>query len=116
MNNNDRVNELRKEREIEKQWRSLQAVKRINRCYEVEEHMGNEFIEELAKLHQEHLNYLKNKLAFSFDIENMTQKEQQKSLPAYVYGRKLAEMVKNLEEIKCLGKGELRGGGKILYD
>ena len=78
--------------------------------------MGNEFIEEIAKLHQEHLNYLRNNISFSFDIENMKQKEQQKSLPAYIYGLKLSQMVKNLETIKCMGKGELRGGGRIKYD
>ena len=30
------------------------------RCFEVEEHMGAEFIEELALLHHEHLNVLRH--------------------------------------------------------
>ena len=31
--------------------------------------------------------------------------EMQKSLPAYIYGRQLAEMVKSLEKIKCMSRG-----------
>lgn len=42
--------------------------------------------------------------------------ERQKSLPAYIYGIKLAEMVKSLEGIKCMSRGQLRGGGKIMYN
>ena len=30
------------------------------RVYEVEEHMGDEFMEELSRLHQEHLSVLRN--------------------------------------------------------
>ena len=29
----------------------MQTARRINRVYEVEEHMGSEFLEELARLH-----------------------------------------------------------------
>ena len=31
--------------------------------------------------------------------------ERQKSLPAYIYGIKLAEMVKSLEKIRCMSRG-----------
>ena len=44
------------------------------------------------------------------------QAERQKSLPAYIYGIKLAEMVKSLEKIKCMKRGQLKGAGKILYN
>ena len=37
-------------------------------------------------------------------------------MPAYIYGAKLAHIVKDLEKIKCFAKGQLRGAGKILYD
>ena len=42
--------------------------------------------------------------------------ERQKSLPAYIYGIKLAEMVKSLEKIKCMSLGQLKGAGKIVYN
>ena len=42
--------------------------------------------------------------------------ETQKSLPAYIYGTKLAQMIKQLEQIKCFSKGQLRGAGKIVYN
>ena len=32
------------------------------RCYEVEEHMGGEFIEELSRMHQDHLNLLRHNM------------------------------------------------------
>ena len=44
------------------------------------------------------------------------QQNQQKSLPAYIYGAKLAQMVTQLERVKCFGKGQLRGAGRIRYD
>lgn len=98
-------------------WRELSSAKRIMRCYEVEEHMGSDFIEELSRLHQEHLNVLRHNLMTTLKIDGGIQQEsQQKSLPAYIYGAKLAQMVKELEQIKCFGKGQLRGAGRIRYD
>ena len=38
------------------------------------------------------------------NLENLG-KEKQKSLPAYIYGLKLAQMCKELEKVKCFGKG-----------
>ena len=87
------------------------------RVYEVEEHMGNEFMEELSRLHQEHLNIVRhnflNRMAAGDSQESY---DKRKSLPAYIYGVKLAEMVKQLETIKCFGRGQLRGAGKIVYN
>ena len=38
----------------------MTEARRIMRVFEVEEHMGSEFMEELSRLHQEHLNILRH--------------------------------------------------------
>lgn len=38
------------------------------RVYEVEEHMGSEFMEELSRLHQEHLNILRHNFLSSINL------------------------------------------------
>lgn len=88
------------------------------RVFEVEEHMGSEFMEELSRLHQEHLNVLRHNFLQSINLNDPGKavSERQKSLPAYIYGTKVAEMVKSLEKIKCMSRGQLRGAGKILYN
>ena len=48
---NARVQALRDARKQEKEWRETQTARRIMRVYEVEEHMGSEFMEELSRLH-----------------------------------------------------------------
>ena len=48
---NERVQAIREQRRLEKQWRETLTAKRIMRVYEVEEHMGSEFMEELSRLH-----------------------------------------------------------------
>ena len=93
----------------------------INRVYEVEEHMGGDFLDELSKMHADHLRlqehnqdqWFKARLVADQDIKGL---EQQRSLPAYVYGVKLGQMTKKLEQVTCYGKGQLRGGGRIIYD
>ena len=40
------------------------------RCFEVEEHMGTEFIEELSRLHTEHLNVLRHNLVTTLNISD----------------------------------------------
>ena len=94
----------------------------INRVYEVEEHMGGDFIEELAKMHHDHVKLQEHSLAArlggalagraGLDVPA----PEQKSLPAYVYGLKIAEMCKQLEQVTCYGRGQLRGAGRIIYD
>ena len=59
-NNNPRLQELRQQRQDIKDWRKARRPRRIHRAYEVEEHMGSEFMEELSRLHQEHLNILRH--------------------------------------------------------
>jgi len=91
---------------------------RINRVFEVEEYMGGEFIEELSTMHEDHLKILQHNFihgSISKNLAEMTQ-EKQKSLPAYIYGLKLAKMVQALETIKCQGRNQLKGGGKIIFD
>ena len=54
--------------------------------------MGSEFIEELSRLHQAHLNVLRHNLRTTMSLNGGTSMKdiQQKSLPAYIYGAKLA--------------------------
>ena len=40
----------------------MKTARRISRVYEVEEHMGGEFMEELSRLHEEHLNIVRNQI------------------------------------------------------
>ena len=95
---------------------------RINRVYEVEEHMGGDFIEELAKMHYDHVKLQEHSLtarlgsALAMKAGLAVPEEEQKSLPAYVYGLKIAQMCKRLEQVTCYGRGQLRGGGRIIYD
>ena len=41
---------------------------------------------------------------------------KQKSMPAYVFGYKLAKMAKSLEAIRCHKHGLIKGAGLIIYD
>ena len=43
------------------------------------------------------------------------EREKQKSLPAYVFGYKLAQMCKVLEGVRCHKNGLIKGAGKIIY-
>ena len=92
-----RVNKV-KIAQMEKEWKEIKTARRIMRVFEVEEHMGNEFMEELSRLHQEHLDIVRhnfeNRMAAGDAPEAY---DKRKSLPAYIYGVKLAEMVKQLE-------------------
>ena len=64
--------------------------------------MGGNFIEELAKLHHDHLAIL----AHSKSVQSP------KSLPAYLFGQKLGEMCKKLLEVKT----KVKGAGQIIHD
>ena len=59
-NSNPRLQELRQQRREHKDWCKARHPRKIHRVYEVEEHMGSEFMEELSRLHQEHLNILRH--------------------------------------------------------
>ena len=73
---NNRVKNLNQQRQEEKEWREMQTARRLNRVYEVEEHMGSEFLEELARLHQEHLNILRHNMTFTIDLDSKKHQER----------------------------------------
>lgn len=79
----------------------------LNRVFEVQEHMGCTFMEELAFMHHENIKAISRQKA----------SQDQKSLPSYMQGKKLAETCKLLEQIKChSGPTPIKGAGKIVYD
>lgn len=73
--------------------------------------MGGDFIEELAKLHYDHVKLQEHSLAarlgsaLAMRAGLAMPEEEQKSLPAYVYGLKVAQMCKRLEQVTCYGRG-----------
>ena len=74
----------------------------INRVYEVEEHMGGDFIDELARMNRDHLKlqeHAQNQWLRRRQADHTLERrpEPQKSLPAYVYGVKLGQMARKLE-------------------
>lgn len=84
----------------------------LNRVFEVEEHMGNNFMDELAQMHQDNLKVVEHAM-----MSNTKRDDKQKSLPAYLQGSKLAVICKQLEEVKCHGGPEpLKGAGKVIFD
>ena len=82
--------------------------------------MGGDFIDELSRMNYDHLKLLEHNqdqlLRAKLAGQTINNMGQQKSLPAYVYGVKLGQMAKKLESVTCYGRGQLRGGGKIIYD
>jgi hypothetical protein len=48
-----------------------------------------------------------------FKLTNLT---KQKSMPAYVFGYKLAKMAKSLEGVRCHKGNLIKGAGKVIYD
>ena len=63
-----RIEGLRAARKQEREWKDTLTAKRISRVFEVEEHMGSEFMEELSRLHQEHLNILRHNFLSSINL------------------------------------------------
>ena len=70
--------------------------------------MGKLFLEEVALQHDKHLKMLEHERQ-STVLGLRTSEEEQKCMPAYVWGLKLAEMCVNLEQVKTV----VRGAGKI---
>lgn len=70
----------------------------LNRVYEVEEYIGRTFIEVVANMHQEHIRTIRaNQAKLPMNIgkniyELLLDSDQQKSMPAYVWGAKLADL------------------------
>ena len=83
--------------------------------FEVEEYMGADFIEELAQMHFDHLKIIEH-ARFAQTQLSATVTEQ-KSLPTFIYGGRLAEMCKTLEQIKCHSSdSKLKGAGKMIFN
>ena len=59
---------------------------KLSRVFEVEEHMGGNYIEELAHMHYDHLKIIEHALLAATFHSGASQK----SLPAYLQGQKLA--------------------------
>ncbi len=64
--------------------------------------MGGNFIEELAKLHHDHVAI----------VEHSKSLQSPKSLPAFLFGQKLSEMCKKLQEVKT----KVKGASQIVYN
>lgn len=95
--------------------------------FEVEEHMGKVFLDELADVHfRQSLFYRAQtqsdkskelKKIFGEKPQNIAQlRKNQKSLPSFVYGSQLAELIKKLEKVRCNDAGTLQGAGSLIYD
>lgn len=91
----------------------------LNRVYEVEEHMGRVFIEEVAEMQRAHARQLQQaKEARGGSAgwqSSMPTIDSQKSLPAFVLGRQIALMCKKLERVTCRDQSQLQGAGAIVY-
>ena len=82
----------------------------LKRAYEMEEFMGRVFIEEIANQHDRHLKVLEKERQRNF-ISWQASSDQQKDLPAYVWGARIAKLCKQLEEINT---DRLTGSGRIV--
>jgi hypothetical protein len=88
----------------------------LNRVYEVEEYMGETLIVGISRHHADHLEALEHvRQAHLLYGGNPQLLREQKSLPAYVFGAKLAKMCKTLETVKCNRQGMLKGAGRVRY-
>lgn len=99
-------------------------VPELARVYEIEEHIGRPFIDELAEMHLSHLkqraNAAKKKkvsktgLAAALDdLEDEVNAGTQQSLPAFLMGNQLAKLVKKLEGVKA---DDMVGAGALKYN
>jgi hypothetical protein len=90
---------------------------RLNRVFEVEEHVGRCFIEEVAEMHLAHQRLMQRaKSAKALGRPaGRAAAEDQKSLPAFVVGRLIALLCKKLEAVQCTDQSELEGAGELVY-
>ena len=90
----------------------------LNRVYEVEEHVGEVFLEAAAKMHIESVAQANSRQP-KRDLESRLRGPEtgdQMSLPAFLLGRQLAQMCKKLEKVKCADQSLLEGAGEMVYD
>jgi hypothetical protein len=97
------------------------AKETLNRVYEVEEFMGETLLEGIATMQNEYVQRVdksETMLAMKQSVYRHTgiENEKQKSLPAYVFGYKLAQMCKVLEGVRCHKNGIIKGAGRIIHD
>ena len=90
----------------------------LNRVYEVEEYMGQPFMQDLAIMHDQHLTMIKNEnkgksVMGGKSLMQISSEAEQKSLPHYLWGSKIAKMVKNLEGVKG---SQIQGAGRVVFD
>lgn len=98
----------------------------LNRVFEVEEHVGRVFMDELAGAHYRHACAERERLerekgdksgkARGEATRKPRTRHEQRSLPSYVYGNQLAQLVKKLETVRCDGEETLKGAGQLIYD
>lgn len=91
----------------------------LNRAFEVEEHVGRCFIDEVAEMHLAHqrlVQHAKSAKASMGWQASLAATEEQKSLPAFVVGRLIALLCKQLEQVQCPDQSVLEGAGELIYD
>jgi hypothetical protein len=81
----------------------------LHRVYEVEEHPGEIFMYQVLKEAKTHRNYETVKISGTYNDYG----SKQGSLPAYVYGFKLAKMAEILQQVTF---NEISEAGKIRFD
>lgn len=91
----------------------------LNRVFEVEEYMGRPFMEGLGLMFQDHIKMLKNTVlrtpqGIGRSIQQIILESEQKSLPPYLWGQKLAKMCHDLQQIK--GSPLVKGAGRLIYE
>ena len=90
----------------------------LNRVFEVEEYMGVPFMQDIAQMHQEHIRMVRNQRQTSVfslgkTVADIVNESEQRSMPAYIWGTKIAKMVSELQEIK--GPSSLKGAGRLVF-
>jgi len=73
-------------------------------------------MEAISRLHTDYLRQLQHKMQRQFHFGLTGTQSKQKSMPAYVFGYKLAKMCKSLEAVRCHKNGLIKGAGLIIYD
>lgn len=89
----------------------------LNRVYEVEEHVGRCFLEEVAEMHLAHqrlMQHAQGARALDWQGSLAVAREEQKSLPAFIVGRLIALLCKKLEAVQCSDQAVLEGAGELV--
>ena len=91
----------------------------LNRVFEVEEHVGRCFIDEVAEMHLAHQRLVQHaksaKATAGWRASLSAAEHEQKSLPAFIVGRLIALLCKKLEKVQCPDQSVLQGAGELIY-